>query len=168
MPWCPENAMGGLYSVFKRGGHRFASRKRIKTTIPRPEVRAATHLLQVKSPDRRPVNAAKTEKRLRRIDASASGTEGPAAYCAASLPDFWAASSRSITPRQPVLRSARCLIMQDVIFGILGISELQKRNASPVHCCCASALKAKLAVDETAQNEAVKASAKLTLRTVLA
>ena len=37
-----------------------------------------------------------------------------------------------------------------------------------MHCCCASALKAKLAVDETAQNEAVKASAKLTLRTVLA
>jgi hypothetical protein len=57
--------------------------------------------------------------------------------------------------------------MQAVIFGILGISELQRRNASPVHCCCASELKAKLAVDETAAKEVVKASTKLTLRTVL-
>jgi hypothetical protein len=36
-----------------------------------------------------------------------------------------------------------------------------------VHCCCASELKAKLAVDETAAKEAVKATTKLTLRTVL-
>ena len=57
--------------------------------------------------------------------------------------------------------------MQAVIFGMFGISELQSRNASPVHCCCASELKAKLAVDETAENEAIKASAKLSLRTVL-
>ena len=71
-----------------------------------------------------------------------------------------------MTPRQPALRSVRCLIMQAVIFGIFGISELQRRNASPVHCCCASELKAKLAVDETAANEAVKASARLILRTV--
>jgi hypothetical protein len=54
-----------------------------------------------------------------------------------------------------------------VIFGIFGISELQRRNASPVHCCCASELKAKLAVDEAAAKEAVKASAKPTLRAVL-
>src|SRR5207237_4729479 len=79
---------------------------------------------------------------------------------------FCAARSRSITVRQPELRSARCLIMQAVIFGILGISELQRRNASPVHCCCASALKAKLAVDETAENEAAKTSARPTFRTV--
>src|SRR4029450_11973527 len=58
--------------------------------------------------------------------------------------------------------------MQDVIFGIFGISELQRRNASPVHICCASALKAKLAVDETAENETAKASARLTLRMVVA
>ena len=57
--------------------------------------------------------------------------------------------------------------MQAVIFGMFGISELQRRNASPVHCCCASELKAKLAVEETAENEAAKASAKLTLRAVL-
>ena len=57
--------------------------------------------------------------------------------------------------------------MQAVIFGMFGISELQRRNASPVHCCCASELKAKLAVDETAENEVVKASARLILRTVL-
>jgi hypothetical protein len=36
-----------------------------------------------------------------------------------------------------------------------------------VHCCCASELKAKLAVDETAAKEVVKASTRLTLRTVL-
>jgi hypothetical protein len=57
--------------------------------------------------------------------------------------------------------------MQAVIFGMFGISELQRRNASPVHCCCASELKAKLAVDETAAKEVVKASTKLTLRTVV-
>ena len=48
-----------------------------------------------------------------------------------------------MTPRQPTLRSARCFTMQAVIFGMFGISELQRRNASPVHCCCASELKAK-------------------------
>ena len=31
------------------------------------------------------------------------------------------------------------LIMQAVIFGMFGISELQRRKASPVHICCASA-----------------------------
>src|SRR3954452_5422302 len=71
-----------------------------------------------------------------------------------------------MTPRQPTLRSARCFIMQAVIFGIFGISELQRRNASPVHCCCASELKAKLAVDETVENEAAKASARVILRVV--
>ena len=69
-----------------------------------------------------------------------------------------------MTARQGGLRSARCLIMQAVIFGMLGISELHRRNASPEHICCASALKAKLSVDEITEQEAAKASAKLALR----
>jgi hypothetical protein len=39
--------------------------------------------------------------------------------------------------------------MQAVIFGMSGISELHSRNASPVHICCASALKAKPEVDDS-------------------
>ena len=35
-----------------------------------------------------------------------------------------------------------------VIAGMSGISELQRRNASPVHVCCASALKAKPEVEK--------------------
>ncbi len=54
--------------------------------------------------------------------------------------DCWA--SRSITVLQPELRLVRFLIMQAVIPGMSGISELQSRNASPVHICCASGLKA--------------------------
>lgn len=54
------------------------------------------------------------------------------AYSAATLLDF-GAGSRSITVLQPALRSARCFTMQAVIFGILGISELHRRNASLVH-----------------------------------
>jgi len=50
---------------------------------------------------------------------------------------------------------------------MLGISALHRRNASPEHICCASALKAKLDVDETADREAAKARAKLTLQTLL-
>jgi hypothetical protein len=69
--------------------------------------------------------------------------------------------------RQPLLRSDRCLIMQVVIAGMFGISELHGRNASPVHLCCASALKARLDVDDSAEKEAAKASARLTLRTLL-
>jgi hypothetical protein len=49
--------------------------------------------------------------------------------------------------------------MQEVIFGMFGISELHRRNASPLHIDCASALKANLAVDETAEKEAAKTSA---------
>jgi hypothetical protein len=59
------------------------------------------------------------------------------------------------------------LIMQEVIAGILGISELHRRNASPVHIDCASALKAKPEVDVTAEIEAAKTSAKPALRMVL-
>lgn len=86
-------------------------------------------------------------------------------YFAANLPAR-NASSLSITVRQPALSSAFFLIMQAVIFGIFGISELQRRNASPVHICCASELKAWLAVDETAENAVAKASARLILRAV--
>jgi hypothetical protein len=50
---------------------------------------------------------------------------------------------------------------------MFGISELQRRNASPVHCCWASELKAKLVVDDAPAKEVVRASTKLTLRTVL-
>jgi hypothetical protein len=39
------------------------------------------------------------------------------------------------------------------MFGMFGISELQRRNASPVHICWASALKAKLEVEEIAEIE---------------
>ena len=60
----------------------------------------------------------------------------------------------------------RCFIMQAVIFGMFGISELQRRNASPVHIDWASALKAKPEVEVTAENEAAMASAKPALRTV--
>src|ERR1700688_640038 len=56
--------------------------------------------------------------------------------------------------------------MQAVIFGMLGISELHRRNASPVHICCASALKAKLAVD-SADNESTNASVRAAWRIVL-
>jgi hypothetical protein len=48
--------------------------------------------------------------------------------------------------------------MQAVIFGIFGISELHRRNASPLHIDCASALKAKLEVDEIAEIEAANAT----------
>ena len=62
------------------------------------------------------------------------------AYFSAIVRDFWAAKSRSNTARQPALRSLRCLTMQAVIFGILGISAEHSRNASPVHICCASSV----------------------------
>jgi len=46
-------------------------------------------------------------------------------------------------------------------------SELQRRNAPPVHRCCASALKAKPEVDASADKEAAKASTKPAWRIVL-
>src|SRR5476651_2021278 len=57
--------------------------------------------------------------------------------------------------------------MQAVILGTLGISELQRRKASPVHIDCASALKAKLALDDSAEKETAKASTKPAWRSVL-
>ena len=110
------------------------------------------------------------KKRLRRIDASVLREPGavrlcPADYCAATL-DFCAAKSRSITVRQPLERLARFLTMQAVIFGMFGISELQRRKASPEHIDWASELKAWLEVEVTAEIEAATASTTLTLRTV--
>ena len=60
----------------------------------------------------------------------------------------------------------RCLIMQAVIRGTFGISELQRRKASPVHICWASALNAKLDV-ERAEKDTAKAAMRPALRMVL-
>ena len=60
--------------------------------------------------------------------------------------------------RQPLDSSVRCLNMQAVIAGMLGMSELQKRNASPVHICCASALKARLGCTDNTDIDTAKAS----------
>ena len=84
----------------------------------------------------------------------------------ATLLDLWA-SSRSITLRQPLLRLARLAIMQAVIFEMLGISEPHRRIASPVHISCASALKAKLEVDDKVDRETANASTKPAWRIVL-
>ena len=75
-----------------------------------------------------------------------------------------AARSLSINARQPALRSALCLYMQAVIAGMFGISELHRRKASPVHICCASELKAKLWLDDSAETEAAKANTRPALR----
>ena len=112
------------------------------------------------------VRAGRNEKRLRRIDASVFESRCEGDYFDATLPAC-AARSRSITARQPLERLARCFIIQAVIFGIFGISELQRRNASPVHIDWASALKAKPEVALIAENEAARTSAKPALRTVL-
>ena len=77
------------------------------------------------------------------------------------------ARSLSITARQPALRSERCFIMHAVIFGMLGISEEHRRKASPVHCCCASAEKAKLEVVATIETMAAKPRARLVSRILL-
>jgi hypothetical protein len=57
--------------------------------------------------------------------------------------------------------------MQAVILGISGISELHRRKASLVHICCASALKAKLARDDSSEKEAAQASTKPAWQMVL-
>src|SRR5690349_4739938 len=76
---------------------------------------------------------------------------------AATLP--LAAASRSMIARQPEDSSVRCLNMQAVIAGMLGISELQNLKASPVHICCASLLKAKPGCEHSADIEMATASA---------
>src|SRR6202041_2019714 len=107
---------------------------------------------------------------------SASSTASPAKverkaraslnYLVATLLDCWA-MSLSITALQPALRLVRCLTMQAVMAGMFGISEAQRRNASPVHICWASALKAKLDVDDRAETETANASIKPAWRMVL-
>jgi hypothetical protein len=62
-----------------------------------------------------------------------------------------------MTVLQPVLRLVRFLSMHAVTFATFGISELQRRIASPEHICWASRLKAKLEVDDTAETETMKA-----------
>ena len=57
--------------------------------------------------------------------------------------------------------------MQAVMAETFGMSELHRRNASPVHICCASALKAKLELDDNAEKETAKASTKPAWRMVL-
>ena len=79
----------------------------------------------------------------------------------ATAGDCWA--SRSITVLHPELRLARFLIMQAVIRGMSGISELQSRNASPVHICCASGLKAYPDVDSV-EKETTNAATNAALR----
>jgi hypothetical protein len=56
--------------------------------------------------------------------------------------------------------------MQEVIAGMFGMSELHSRNASPVHICWASALKAKLSPDDSADMERATASNKLAWRSL--
>jgi hypothetical protein len=57
--------------------------------------------------------------------------------------------------------------MHAVIFGMLGISAEQRRKASPVHICCASAEKAKLALVEAIETMAAKPRARLVSRILL-
>jgi hypothetical protein len=100
------------------------------------------------------------------LSGSTSSTGVSARYSAATLVDFWAAASRSMTVLQPALKLARFLTMHAVIFGMFGISELHKRNASPVHICCASELKAKLDVEDSVAIEAANANTKPAWRIV--
>jgi hypothetical protein len=50
--------------------------------------------------------------------------------------------------------------MQAVMRGILGISELHRRKASPLHICCASTVKAKPELDDSAETDIATVSAK--------
>ena len=64
------------------------------------------------------------------------------------------------TTSSGVKQMATSIMIQAVIFGMLGISELHRRNASLVHICWASALKAKLCRDDSADSEAARARIK--------
>ena len=59
------------------------------------------------------------------------------------------------------------LRMQAVILAIFGISELQRRKASPVHICRALELKAKLDKVVTVEMESARPSVKPIVRMVL-
>jgi hypothetical protein len=56
--------------------------------------------------------------------------------------------------------------MHAVIFGMSGISDEQRRKASPVHICCASAEKARLELVEAIETMAAKPRARLVSRIV--
>src|SRR6266446_5239122 len=106
----------------------------------------------------------RSNERRNGFEQRCGGLESPN-YFEATLPDG-AAASLSITFRHPVLRLALFFFMQAVMAGMLGISELHSRNASPVHICCASAEYAKLEVDDSAEIEAAKATTKAAWRMV--
>ena len=86
---------------------------------------------------------------------------------AAAVALLAAAPSSSITARHPWLTFALFLTMQAVILAIFGISELQRRKASPVHICRALELKAKLDKVATVEMESARPSVKPILRMVL-
>ena len=75
-------------------------------------------------------------------------------------------SSLSMTARHGTLNFALFVRMQAVIFGMLGISELQRRKASPVQAERASALKAKLDDEVAADAEITNAALRQILRIV--
>jgi hypothetical protein len=50
--------------------------------------------------------------------------------------------------------------MQAVMRGMLGISELHQRKASPLHICCASIVKAKPELADNVETDIANASAK--------
>src|SRR5258705_11841124 len=72
---------------------------------------------------------------------------------AATLLDFLAARSRSMTARQPVLRSARCLYMQAVVLGVFGISSLPRGKRWPGPICGGPAAKAEPAAGDSPGKE---------------
>ena len=71
-----------------------------------------------------------------------------------------------MTARHGTLNFALFVRMQAVIFGMLGISELQRRKASPVQAERASALKAKLDDEVAADAEITNAALRQILRIV--
>src|SRR4051794_39878503 len=93
------------------------------------------------------------------------GMSGDQLLSATFLPRC-AARSLSITVRQPALNCARCFIMQAVIAGMFGMSELHSLKASPVHCARASSLKAKLCVDDSADSDSAKPRTRPAWRTL--
>jgi hypothetical protein len=111
-------------------------------------------------------NASKQEPNLKpgpdsiRTDQALVRLDGGPNYSTASLFALLCAASRSITARHPGLRSLRCLTIHAVMRGMLGISELHRRNASPLHICCASTVKAKPELGDNAETDIANASAK--------
>jgi hypothetical protein len=86
---------------------------------------------------------------------------------AAATSELAGTSSFSMTARQGTLSFALLVRMQAVIFGMFGISELQRRNASPVHAARASALKAKHDDEAAAETDKARAALRQILRMTL-